>query len=97
MPKLIMTHHAIERKWQRRISQRAIEQAVSAPDGSKQESDGDTQFHKTIGGRKVHVVAHPKGRNEWLIKTVWVDDEPDPHPVWKFLVTTAVTVFLRRG
>ena len=97
MPKLIMTHHAIERKWQRRISQRMIDQAVRAPDGSKRESDGDTQFHKTISGRKIHVVAFPKARDEWVVKTVWVDDEPDPHPLWKFLISAGVSIFLRRG
>lgn len=96
MPKLTMTHHAIERKWQRRISQGAIQKTVETPDGKKRESDGDTQFHKTIHGRKIHVVAHPDGRNHWIIKTVWVDNEPDPHPVWKFFVTSMVSFFIRR-
>ncbi|MGJ3241219.1 MAG: DUF4258 domain-containing protein [Anaerolineae bacterium] len=89
MPQLIMTHHAIERQWQRRITRAMIEQTITQPDGQKAESDGDTQFNRTLNGRKVHVVAHPQGRDQWLIKTVWVDGEGDPHPLWKFAVVTA--------
>lgn len=95
MANLIMTDHAIERQWQRRITQRMIELTVEEPDGSEKESDGDTQFHKTINGREVHVVAHPKKQGEWLIKTVWVDDEADPNPIWKLIVKIGVSLLRR--
>lgn len=95
MAKLTMTHHAVERQWQRRITQGMIQKTVEDSDGRKKESDGDTQFHKTIRGRKVHVVAMPKKRGEWLIKTVWVDDEADPNPLWKLLVKIGVSLFRR--
>lgn len=95
MSKLTMTHHAVERKWQRGISQGMIQKAVDDPDGRKKESDGDTQFFKTISGRKVHVVAHPQKRGEWLIKTVWVDGEGDPNFIWKLLVQIGVRIFRR--
>ncbi|MEO1290096.1 MAG: DUF4258 domain-containing protein [Chloroflexota bacterium] len=77
MSKITMTHHAVERKWQRRISQGMIKKTIREPDGKKHEADGDTQFHKIINGRKVHVVAHPQRNGDWLIKTVWVDSEAD--------------------
>lgn len=95
MAQLIMTKHAIERQWERRISQGMIQKTVDNPDGSKKESDGDTQFYKTFSERKVHVVAMPKERDEWLIKTVWVDDEDDPHPLWKLLVTVGLKLLRR--
>lgn len=95
MAKLIMTHHAIERQWQRRISQGMIQKTVDVPDGRKKEDDGDTQFFKSFNGRKVHVVAMPKARGEWLIKTVWVDNEADPHPLWKLVVTLGLRLLRR--
>lgn len=95
MAKLIMTHHATERQWQRRISQGMIQKTVDSADGKQKESDGDTQFYKSFNGRKVHVVAMPKARGEWLIKTVWVDDEADPHPLWKLLVTLGLRLLRR--
>lgn len=95
MSKLIMTHHAVERQWQRRITQGMIQRTVDDADGKKNESDGDTQFYKTINGRKVHVVAHPKRGGDWLIKTVWVDGEGDPNPIWKLLVQIGVAILRR--
>lgn len=94
MAEIRMTHHAVERQWQRRITQGMIEKTVEDPDGREKESDGDTQFHKTIGEREVHVVAMPHHYG-WLIKTVWVDDEADPSPLWKLIVKIGVRLIRR--
>lgn len=91
MPQIILTNHARERMLVRRVSQSMIEQTVSQPQGREKEDDGDTQFHRTVNGRKVHVVAKPLERDEWLVKTVWVDDEDDPNP----LLTMALTLAAR--
>jgi hypothetical protein len=95
MAKIVLTTHAVERMWQRRISQGMIEKAVQKPDGKKKESDGDTQFYRTLDGRKVHAVAKPIERGDWLIKTVWVDNEADPNPLWKIIVIIAVRILRR--
>ncbi|MDQ7023939.1 MAG: DUF4258 domain-containing protein [Anaerolineae bacterium] len=95
MAKIVLTTHAVERMWQRRISQNMIEQTVQKADGKKYESDGDTQFHRTLKSREIHVVAKPLERDDWLIKTVWVDGEKDPHPLWKLLVKIAIRVLRR--
>jgi hypothetical protein len=91
MSKIVLTTHARERMMQRRISQSMIEQVVQKPDSKEKESDGDTQFAKRISGRKVEVVAMPIERSGWLIKTVWVEGETDPNPLW-----VLVTKFLAR-
>lgn len=85
--KIVLTDHAVERMWQRRIFGPMIQQTVDDSDGNFVEGDGDTQFYKVIGGREIHAIAKPLARNEWLIKTVWVEDEDDPHPVWKIAAT----------
>jgi hypothetical protein len=95
MPKIILTTHAVERMWQRRISENMIDQTVKKPDGKRREVDGDTQFHRTLNRRKIHVVAKPIERGDWLIKTVWVDGEKDPNVLWKLLVMIAVRVLRR--
>lgn len=92
MGKIVLTNHAIERMWQRRIFKNSIQQTIERSDGQFIESDGDTQFFKTIHGRKVHAIAKPLKQNEWLIKTVWVDNEDDPHPLWKFVATVIAKV-----
>lgn len=95
MPKINLTTHAVERMWQRRISQNMIEQTIEKADGKEHESDGDTQFHRTLNNREIHVVAKPLEHGAWLIKTVWVDGEKDPHPIWEMLVKIAVRVLRR--
>ena len=95
MSKIILTTHAVERMWQRRISQNMIEKTVQKPDGKKPESDGDTQFYRTMEGRKVHAVAKPIERGDWLIKTVWVDNEDNPNLLWKIVVAVAVRLLRR--
>ena len=95
MSRIILTTHAVERMWQRRISQNMIEKTVQKPDGKKRESDGDTQFYRTLEGRKVHAVAMPMERGDWLIKTVWVDKEDDPNFLWKIIGAVAVRLLPR--
>lgn len=85
MTKIVLTTHARERMMQRRISQSMVEQVIEKPDSKEKEGDGDTQFARRISGRKVEVVAMPLERGGWLIKTVWVEGEKDPHPLWVFI------------
>lgn len=94
MSKIILTTHAKERMMQRRISQSMIEKTLKKPDSKELEGDGDTQFAKVLDGRKVEVVAKPIENGNWLIKTVWVEGEKDPNPIWK-LVTKLLARFMR--
>jgi hypothetical protein len=82
MAKIVLTTHARERMMQRRINQNMLEQVIQKPDSREKESDGDTQFARRIEGRKVEVVAMPMEHGGWLIKTVWVEGEKDPNPIW---------------
>ena len=95
MSKLILTTHAKERMLQRRINNGMIEQTLKKPQGKELEGDGDTQFFKKIEGRELHVVAKPIEHGDWLIKTVWVKDEKDPHPILKLFSMLFVRLFWR--
>jgi hypothetical protein len=84
-PKLIYTDHARERMGLRRIDEMEIQTTVSKYDQAVDEDDGDTRFIKAIPRGKtrkeLHVVAMPlpkKGKDAWLIKTVWIRGEDDP-------------------
>jgi hypothetical protein len=93
---IVLTKHARERMTTRRISQRAIERTVQASDQQKQEDDGDTQFIKTVSARRVHVIAKPlPDEHKWLIKTVWVRGEADPHPIIRLLRQLRARLFNR--
>lgn len=85
-----LTNHAVERMFQRGISRGMIDQTLSKPDGKKAEDDGDTQFFRKLNGRQVHVVAKPIERNQWLIKTVWVNQEGDPSFIMKIISKLAL-------
>ena len=86
--KLIYSNHAIERRVVRRISKKAIQQTVLSADSTEREDDGDTQFKKTVNGRKIHAIAKPlPDQKAWLIKTVWVRGEDDPNILVKLPLT----------
>ncbi len=83
--KITYTKHAEERMRLRRISQSMISDTLTKPDRTQIEEDGDTEFIRTLNGRKVHVIAKPLANNEWLIKSTWVRGEDDPQPMWQQL------------
>ena len=92
--KVIYTNHATERRVVRRVSKNAIKQTIANPDATEKEDDGDTQFKKTVNGRKIHAVAKPlPDQKAWLVKTVWVRGEDDPNVIVKLLLTVLVRVF----
>ncbi len=92
--KIIYTNHAIERRVVRRISKKAIQQTVLKPDSTEKENDGDTEFKKTVDGRKIHAIAKPlPDQQAWLIKTVWVRGEDDPNIIVKLMLTLLVKAF----
>lgn len=86
--KIIYTKHAEERMYLRRITQSMISDTLTKPDRTQIEEDGDTEFIRTLKGRKVHVIAKPLANNEWLIKSTWVRGEDDPRqPMWEQIVS----------
>ena len=81
--KITYTRHAEERMHLRRITKSMIADTLAKPDRTQIEEDGDTEFIRTLNGRKVHVIAKPLTNNEWLIKSTWVRGEDDPQPIWQ--------------
>jgi hypothetical protein len=81
---IVYTRHAEERMRLRRISQDMIADTLARPDRTQIEVDGDTEFIRTLSGRKVHVIAtRLADSNQWLIKSTWVRGEEDPLPFWR--------------
>ena len=104
MRKLIYTDHAFERMYLRNISKSLVQATLDHHDDSEHETDGDTQFIKTLqhwgSKREIHVVAKPlpkEGKNTWLIKTVWVDGEEDPSFLVKTFRMVMMRLFHRKG
>jgi Domain of unknown function (DUF4258) len=83
------TNHAVERMLLRRISAAMIQQAVTDPDKTEREEDGDIKHIKRIQNRTLHAIAKPLERDEWLIKTVFVRDEKDPSVLLQLLAKLA--------
>ena len=105
MTKLILTDHARERMFLRRISKRHIQAALEKPDDTVREDDGDTRHIKAVKRgnnqhRDLHVVAKPmphRGKDTWLIKTVWIRGEDDPEGLTKILKTLWIRLFFRKS
>jgi hypothetical protein len=98
---IVYTKHAEERMRLRRITSSMIADTVNKPDRTQIEEDGDTEFIRTLNGRKVHVIAtrvtKPSG---WLIKSTWVRGEEDPLPLWRqilSLISKAVASLFNSG
>lgn len=100
MTKLIYTDHAVERMYQRAVSKSLIQKTVNDPDKREREADGDIEFIKEVkrsGGRKnLHVVAMSKGKDTWLIKTVFVRGEDDPSFAMKMFRMLLMRLFHRK-
>jgi hypothetical protein len=81
---VVFTDHALKRLRQRRLTREMVISAVQSPDKREREADGDTEFIRTINGRKVHVIGlYLADERKWLIKSTWVRGEEDPIPFWQ--------------
>jgi hypothetical protein len=81
--RIVFTDHALKRLRQRRLTREMVISAVQSPDKREPEPDGDTEFIKTINGRRVHVIGlYLADERKWLIKSTWVRGEEDPIPLW---------------
>ncbi len=94
---IVYTDHARERMDQRRITPAMVSAAVTSPDRSHLEDDGDTKFIKTINGRKLHVVAnYQTDEGKWLIISTFVRGENDALPLWRRLFNAIARFFFRK-
>lgn len=103
MKRIILTDHARERMFLRKISQSLVQTALSKPDDRQPEADGDTEFIKSVDRkgekRKLHVIAKPlpeEGKDAWLVKTVWIRGEDDPNFIIKTVHMLVMRLFIRR-
>lgn len=82
--KITYTKHAEERMKLRWISHAMIADTLAQPDRTQIEEDGDTEFIRTLEGRKIYVIAkHLANSDQWLIKSTWVRGEDDPQALWR--------------
>lgn len=92
----ILTNHAEQRMKLRRITHEMIAKTIQKPDEREPESDGDTQFIRTLEKRQVHVVAkYLDDEKKWLVKSVWVRGEEDPKPLWMRLILLPINIIRR--
>jgi hypothetical protein len=82
----VLTDHAEERMAMRRITKAMISQALDKPDRKENESDGDTEYIRTINGRQLHVIAFYKAdQKKWIVKSTFVRGEEDQKGIkWIF-------------
>ena len=92
----VLTNHAEERMVLRRITSEMIAQTLAKPDRKENESDGDTEYIRTLGGRQLHVIAFYKAdQKKWIVKSTWVHGEEDQKGLkWLFDLFGAVRRFL---
>ncbi|MCC6710783.1 MAG: DUF4258 domain-containing protein [Candidatus Pacebacteria bacterium] len=82
---LVFTKHAGERVQDRSLTKDMVYQAISFPDKTYHNQD-NYKFIRTIGDRKIHVVATPIENNRYLVISTWVRGEDDREPlVWQLL------------
>lgn len=69
---VILTDHALERMWQRRVTEEMVLSTLSRPDRSRY-ADAKEKFiyNKSFGREMVEVVASQNERKEWVVVSVW--------------------------
>jgi len=92
---LVFTDHALDRSSSRTVNRDAIWETVNHPGQKYREAGETTKFIKTVGGRKIHVVAnYLKNERQWLVISVWVRGENDQLPLlWQLLTLPFKIVF----
>ncbi|PIU02255.1 hypothetical protein COT66_01300 [Candidatus Shapirobacteria bacterium CG09_land_8_20_14_0_10_49_15] len=76
--KLIFTHHAINRLYNRGLSQADVWEVFQHPDGQKPGIVlGSIKFYKNYGSQRLEVVAKKNERGEWVVLSCW-SRQPGP-------------------
>jgi len=69
---VIWTNHAIERLYERRITQSDAWYSFQHPDGQMPGSTaGSTKYYKDYGAQRIEVVATRNEKKEWIILSCW--------------------------
>jgi len=69
---VIFTNHALQRLWERGITQSDAWYSFQHPDGSTAGStSGSIKYYKDYGNQRIEVVATQNEKKEWIILSVW--------------------------
>ena len=69
---LIFTNHAINRLYNRGISQERAYEVFSCPDGKMTgKIPGSVKFYKNFGEQRIEVVAKKNEKGEWVVFSCW--------------------------
>jgi len=69
---VIFTNHALQRLWERGITQSDAWYSFQHPDGSTAGStSGSIKYYKDYGNQRIEVVATRNEKKEWIILSVW--------------------------
>ena len=69
---LIFTNHAINRLYNRGISQERAYEVFSCPDGKiTGKIPGSVKFFKNYGQQRIEVVAKKNEKGEWVVLSCW--------------------------
>lgn len=69
---LIFTNHAINRLYNRGISQEKAYETFAHPDGQLEgKIPGSVKFYKKYGEQRIEVVAKKNGKGEWVVFSCW--------------------------
>jgi hypothetical protein len=69
----IWTNHALNRIFERGLSQEKAYQAFKSPDHTQKGRDGALEFQKKFGSEKVTLIAKQNDRSEWVVLSAWID------------------------
>lgn len=73
---LIFTNHAINRLYNRGISQEKAYDVFANPDGQLAgKIPGSVKFYKGYGEQRIEVVAKKNDKNEWVVLSCWAKDK----------------------
>ena len=69
---LIFTKHAINRLYNRGISQEKAYETFANPDGQiTGKTPGSVKFYKNYGKQRIEVIAKKNNKNEWIVFSCW--------------------------
>ena len=78
---LIFTNHAINRLYNRGISQEKAYEVFTHPDGQQPgKIPGSVNFYKSYGPQRIELIAKKNDKNEWVVLSSWAKlKEKTPH------------------
>jgi len=92
----IFTKHAINRLYNRRITQSDAWYTFQHPDGSLPgKTPGSRKFYKNYGKQRIEVVAKKNEKGEWVILSCWSKYIGDGKPI--FRKETFLERFIKKG